>query len=350
MLTNVSAAEYSGSFESGIYTGNTAAGNIVEREANGADTGYSSIMFSWNGPVKNGTNENGISTSEFGISSSGDIYVVTFGPELEDEVSTTPLEEEIPEETPSSSIPSSGGGGGGSSHRDTYGLVAGDILTIIIDDETHTITVDSVGEDSATLTVASTPQTIELVAGETKELDITDTYSGTDVAITLDSVSDLRRIVITVEDLTAENNADETTPEETPSPNENSPLLQTITGAVSAMSSPQVLETAYEVKQGISTVTKWIILVNIALGILVGMGIAAKKIEKQRIYAVFHQKTKQEFIAQELKRVEDYVKQAMKQGYRYENIKLDLLDAGWQEYEVDEVVVNAMLAEKQILL
>lgn len=341
-LPSVSAADYIGEG----YGGNTAFGTFVQRHAD--FEGLTSIIFGWSGPVKNGTNEDGISSSALGISANGDVYVVTFGADLEDVIPPTLPKEEVSQPVPSSSIPSSIGGGGGSSHRDTYGLVTGDILTILIGGETHPITIDSVWNDHATLTVKSVPKKIDLIVGETKKLDITNTYPGTDVAITLDSVSDLRQIVITVEDLTQKTEEEKIAAEEVIQEQQQMPeFLKTITGAVAAIQTPQVQEAAKEVKQGITTATKWILLLNIALGILVGTGITAKKLQQRRIYNVFHQKTKQELIAEELKKVERYVIQAMREGYHYEGIKEQLLDVGWQEYEVDEVIVNAMFAEKQ---
>lgn len=348
----ISATTYNASAPEGVYTGDSAIGTLVEREANGTGNGYSSVIFGSSGPLTNGTNQNGVSTSGFGISASSDIYVVTFGPELEDAspIAAEPLEEEQKAQE-SSLIPPSdaGGGGGGSSRRDTYGLTTGDILTIIINGETHTITINSVRENDATLTVESVPQKIELTVGETKELDITASYLGSDVAITLDSVSDLRKIILTVEDLTTRTSEEEIK-EETLTEQEQTPeLLQTITAAVSAIETLQIQETTKEIRQGITSATKWIILINIALGILISTGVGAKKLQQRKIYNIFHEITKEELITQDLKKVEFYVKQTMKQGYHYQEIKEQLLGVGWLEYEIDEVITNAMLAEKQEL-
>lgn len=350
VLKNTEAYSYIG-LGSGAYVGSVAQGTLVERQANANGLGYESVIFSWAGPLKNGTN-GGITVSDFGVSAAGDTYIVTMGPELEDTVVAAKEEQAMEEEQATTTIASSGGGGGGgSSRRDTYGLIVGDILTIIINDEVHTLSVDEIYEGSAVLTVRSVGKTIELNIGETQQLDIIDSYSGEDVALTLVSVSELRKVVITVEDLTQEESTGETVSEteQQQEEQETVPALERITGAVTGINTEQVQKVAKEVKKGVTTATKWIILVNVVFGILAGSMIAAKKVQERRIYKIFHQKPRQELIAEELKKVEIYAKQAMQQGQRYEEIKQNLLHAGWQEYEVDEVVVNAMLAEKQTL-
>ncbi|MEK6867309.1 MAG: hypothetical protein AABX98_00660, partial [Nanoarchaeota archaeon] len=91
---------------------------------------------------------------------------------------------------------------------------------------------------------------------------------------------------------------------------------------------------------------KYVLLANIITGILVGSMVAAREIKRRRIYNVFHQPTKQEQVDEELKKLRQYATAAIQDGRTIYDIKSDLLDAGWFEYEVDEALVDIMLKEK----
>ena len=187
-----------------VFSSDSAFGNIVERDVNytpvGDEPSWSAVLFSWGGPLANATGVIDVATAGFGVSAVGDILVLTMGPELEDEEPTEEEEEEVIEEE-SSGVPSSGGGGGGSSSRDTYALIVGDKLTVLINGEAHTIEITEIRETSAVLTIESTTIVVEINEGETEEIDL-DEDGVADMAITLDNVSELRKITITVEDLT----------------------------------------------------------------------------------------------------------------------------------------------------
>jgi macrodomain Ter protein organizer (MatP/YcbG family) len=252
-------------------------------------------------------------------------------------------EEEIEE---SSGIPSSGGGGAGSSsRRDTYGLIVGDKLTVIINGESHTITITEVRESSATFLIKSVAIEVELDVGETKEIDLNNDGLP-DMGITLEGVSELRKITITVEDLTQredeveeiEDSLDEEQPEADP--------LERITGAVIGIDTQKIEEVSKDVRETTTAVVKYVIFANVIAGILVGSMVAAREIKRRRMYNVFHQQTKQEVVDAELEKLRQYAAAAMKNGRNIYDIKSDLLEAGWFEYEVDEALVDTMLKEK----
>lgn len=346
VLPGVLGITFSGLGSEGTYSSDSSFGNIVEKSVSGVGEagGFSSIMFSWGGPLKNGTGTEGTSTSGLGISAAGDTYIITFGAVLEEEsrVEEETKEEEIEE---SSGVPSSGGGGAGSSsRRDTYGLIVGDKLTVIIAGERHTITITEVRESSATLLIESVGIEVELEVGEIKEIDLNNDGLA-DMAITLDAVSELRKITITVEDLTQredEIEEAETVEEE----KEQVDSLERITGAVIGLDTEKIQEVSKEVRETTTAVVKYVLFANVIAGILVGSMVAAREIKRRRIYNVFHQPTKQEIVEVELKKLRQYASEAMKSGRTIYEIKSDLLEAGWFEYEVDEALVDTMLKEK----
>lgn len=334
-----------GTNSDGTYSTESSFGNIVERSVNDTHSeGFSSIMFSWGGPLANGTGIEGVSTSGLGVSAAGDAYIMTFGPELEDETASVEQETEEEEIEESGGIPSSGagGGGGGSSKQDTYGLVIGDKLTVLINKEKHTITILGVRESSVMLLIESKAIEIEVGLGETKEIDF-DEDGIADMAVTLDAVSELRKITITVEDLTGKEVTAETRSREE---KEQVDPLERITGAVIGLDTEKIEEVNKEVREATTIVVKYVLFANVIAGILVGSMVAAREIKRRRIYSVFHQQTKQELVEVELKKLRQYASTAMKSGRTMYDIKTDLLEAGWFEYEVDEALVDTMLKEK----
>ncbi len=353
---NVFAITFNGTTatsERHVLSSNSAFGNIVEREVNytptGSEPSWSAILFSWGGPLANGTGVIDIATAGFGVSAVGDILVLTMGPELEDEepVVEEEEEEEIIEEE-GGNIPSSGGGGGGSSSRDTYGLVLGDKVTVLIDGESHTIEITEVRETSAVLTIESTAQVIELDVGETIEIDL-DGDGIADMAITLDAVSELRRITITVEDLTAREEVETEVVEEESIFAEP---LERITGAVAAMDidAEALKQVKEEVQETTSTIIKYVLLINLLIGALLGTIIAAREMHRRRIYRFFHQRSREDIVREKLIELEKYVHKAYEEGLSFDEIKEALLEAGWYEYEVDEVVTNVMFKKESSLV
>ena len=336
-----------------IATSDSAFGNIVERDVNytqlHGEPSYSAILFSWGGPLANATEMISIGTAGFGISAVGDILVLTMGPELEDEEPVIEEEEEEVIEEESSGVPSSGGGGGGSSSRDTYALIVGDKLTVIINGEPHTIEITEISDTSAVLTIESTTIVIEINEGETKEIDL-DGDGIADMAITLDDVTELRKITITVEDLTLR---EEETIEEVEE--EESILaepLERITGAVTGINidAEKIKEVKQEVEQTTNTVLKYVLLINLVVGAILGTVIAAREMHRRRIYTFFHQKSREDIVRDQLKELETYVHKAYQEGLSFDEIKEALLEAGWLEYEIDEVVTNVMFKKESSLV
>ena len=335
-----------------VFSSDSAFGNIVERDVNytpvGDEPSWSAVLFSWGGPLANATGVIDVATAGFGVSAVGDILVLTMGPELEDEEPTEEEEEEVIEEE-SSGVPSSGGGGGGSSSRDTYALIVGDKLTVLINGEAHTIEITEIRETSAVLTIESTTIVVEINEGETEEIDL-DEDGVADMAITLDNVSELRKITITVEDLTLR---EEETREE--AEEEESFLaepLERITGAVTGINIDveKIKEVKQEVEQTTNTVIKYILLINLVVGAILGTVIAAREMHRRRIYKFFHQKSKEDIVRDQLKDLETYVHKAYEDGLSFDEIKEALLEAGWLEYEIDEVVTNVMFKKESSLV
>ncbi len=339
---------FSGGSSEGTYSSDSSFGNIVEKSVTGVNdaNGFSSEVFSWGGPLKNGTGTEGVSTAGMGITAVGDTYIITFGPELEEEAQAAPQAVPVQEQEEGGNVPSSGGGGGGSSsRRDSYGLIEGDKLNVLINGESHTITVLKIREDSATLRIESDVIEIELEWKETKEIDL-DHDGIVDMAITLEAVSELRKITITVEDITQRDDASEEREESLGEEQIEADPLERITGAVVGLDTEKIQEVSKEVRETTTALVKYVIFANVIAGILVGSMVAAREIKRRRIYNVFHQQTKQEVVDAELKKLRSYVAAGMKSGRTIYDIKSDLLEAGWFEYEVDEALVDAMLTEK----
>ncbi len=334
-----------------VLSSDSAFGNIVEREVNYTNTGsepsWSAVLFSWGGPLANATEMMTIGTAGLGVSAVGDILVLTMGPELEDEVPVVE-EEEDEEVEESSSVPSSGGGGGGSSSKDTYGLIVGDKLTVLINGEPHTIEITEVREASAVLTIESTPIVVEIAQGETEEIDL-DGDDIVDMGITLDDVSELRKITITVEDLTLREEGETEVEEEQESILADP--LERITGAVAGIpiDAEKIREVKEEVQQTTSAVIKYILLINIVVGVILGTVIAAREMHRRKIYKFFHQKSKEDVVRDQLKELEIYVHKAYEDGLSFDEIKEALLESGWYEYEIDEVVTNVMFKKESSL-
>lgn len=327
---------------SNAYTSDSAQGSIVEKQVLSADNAYNSSIFSNGGPVKNGTNAADLSVSWFGISESGDIYVVTTGPELEESVtSVTPVT--VPETvSEGSGVPSSGtGGGGGSSRHDTYGLIVGDIVTVLINSIPHDIEITSIEEQSAVLTVDSI-YIIVLELKETIKIDV-DNDGVEDMSITLDSLSDLRKITITVEDMTYVQEESITQKAEMPEP------LERITAAVSALPAQDIAEAGFTVGKKTGVFLTYLIGLNLVVGLLVASVVATKKLQQRRIYTVFHAQSQEQLIQQGLAKVQHYVSTSIGAGKSVASIKGELLGAGWQEYEIDSIMVDAMLKEQETI-
>ncbi len=342
-LYTVSAITISGADPSGnIYTSDSAQGSIVEKQVLSADSTYNSSIFSDGGPIKNGTNAADMSVSGLGISALGDIYVVTTGPDITDPVpaavTPTPSTPSTPE---SSSVPSAGGGGGGSSHRDTYGLIVGDVVTVVIEDSPHEIEIVEVKESSAVLAIDGASP-VEIQLKETITIDV-DGDSIDDISITLDSVSELKKITITVTDLTTFHEAEEVEEQPTSLPES----LEQITGAVSALPVQEIAQATVAISKKTSVILTYIVGMNLIVGLLVASVFATKKYQQRRIYNVFHAPSKQELIQKELAKVQNYVSSAMESGRAVHSIKQELLGVGWQEYEIDTIMVDAMLKEEE---
>ena len=92
----------------------------------------------------------------------------------------------------------------------------------------------------------------------------------------------------------------------------------------------------------------YILAINAVAGIILSGAYAVHKIHRSRIYTVFHTESKQEFIQQQLAKVQSYVSASMDAGRSVASIKDELLGVGWQEYEIDSIMVNAMLKEQDI--
>ncbi len=344
LVNTISALVINGTdASSNTYTSDSAQGGVVEKHVLNADYSYNSSIFSWGGPIANATNAADLSVSELGVSDVSEIYVVTIGPDITDTIPDSAPAEVPPVIETSSAIPSSGGSGGGSSSHDTYGLIVGDIVTIIINNEPHTITITDIGEDSAVLTLDDN-QIIELSINEEKYIDFNN--DGTDeITITLDSVSELRKITITVFDLTRQE-----IPEEPPIKEQEQPVaLERITTAVSAVDIQKVEEVTKEISKTTGTIVTYIVGLNVLMGILLGSMYSVKKIKQRRIYAVFHAQSSEEVVKQELAKLQLYVSGAMETGKSVALIKQELLETGWQEYETDSIMVDAMLKEQENL-
>lgn len=319
---------------------NTAQGSIVEKDVLSGNNAYNSTIFSWGAPLGNATSEASLSASWFGISSSGDVYVMTIGPELEESVaSVTPVT--VPETvSEGSGVPSSGtGGGGGSSHHDTYGLIVGDIVTVLINSIPHEIEITSIKEQSAVLTVDNI-YIITLELKETVKIDV-DNDGIEDMSITLDSLSDLREITITVEDMTYMQEESITQEAEMPEP------LERITAAVSALPAQDIAEAGFTVGKKTGVFLTYLIGLNLVVGLLVASVVATKRLQQRRIYTVFHAQSQEQLIQQELAKLQHYVSASMDAGKSVASIKRELLTAGWHEYEIDSMMVDAMLKEEE---
>ncbi|MFA6888993.1 MAG: hypothetical protein WC254_05870 [Candidatus Woesearchaeota archaeon] len=320
-----------------VYTSDGAQGTIVEKNVLSSDNTYNSSIFSWGCPLINATNAN------LGVSASGNIYVLTLGPDITDPIpSSIPVSPVLPS-TPesSSSVPSSSGGGGGSSTQDTYGLIIGDILTVKINDEPHTITITNIFESSAVITVDE-KYIVELNVNEEKEIDLNNDGIN-ELSITLDNVSELRKITITVSNLIV-NKLEEEVVEETET--SFTPSLNRITGGVSAVDVQQIEEIGKQISKTTSTIITYLVVLNLIGGILFGSIYSVKKIKQRRIYAVFHAQSKEDMVKQQLAKVQSYVSIAMDSNRTVSSIKQELLSQGWQEYEIDSIMVDAMLKEQ----
>ncbi|PIN78342.1 hypothetical protein COV16_06055 [Candidatus Woesearchaeota archaeon CG10_big_fil_rev_8_21_14_0_10_34_8] len=340
------AITFTGTDGSDVYSSDDSAiGSIAQRDANDTATNTESIIFSWGGPVGNGSSAADLSSSGLGISASSDTYIITFGPDLTEDVAVSTPTSPPAETESSSSIPSSGGGGGSSS-RETYGLVVGDKLTVLINNQPYKIAIKTVKEDNVELTIEEISETFELKLDETKEFDL-DKDNIPDMSITLDAVSDLLRVTITVEDLTKQKEQ-ETINKDQDIINAAEVLeaVKPITGAAIGMMSEQ----AAEVKTSLKTALTTIIGLNVLLGVILNGLFTAKHIKMQRAYKAFHTKNKQDIINLELKKVEAYVAKALHNGYSKDQIKHNLLIAGWQEQEIDEILVEAMLNQDDRLI
>ena len=71
---------------------------------------------------------------------------------------------------------------------------------------------------------------------------------------------------------------------------------------------------------------------------------------RRRIYQFFHQKSKEDIVRDQLKELEIYVHKAYREGLSFDEIKEALLEAGWLEYEIDEVVTNVMFKKESSLV
>lgn len=321
----------SGSSGSDTYTSDSAQGSIAQRDLSSA-SGHSGIVFSWGGPLADATGSSGTNA-----------YLLTIGPDFSDPEVAPPPPEEAAAVVAESHIPSSGGGGGGSSSRDSYGLTEGDKITVLINAQSHTISIDKVLEDAAVLTIESLPQTITIRVGETKEIDFEDDGIA-DMAITLDAVSELRRVTITVEDLTVkkEEQEQQTETEETPTP------LEKITGAINGLDTEKLQALQEETQIAARTMTTYVLGINLLLGVLLGALFVAKHIQKQRLFSFVHQQSKQERIKQELQKVQHYAAQALQANISFQKVKKTLLTAGWHEYEIDQILVEEMLKSDRL--
>lgn len=327
LLPSISALVISGSDGINTYTSDSAQGSIAERGVT-SSSGHSGIVFSWGAPLANATN-----------TVDGKTYVVTIGPDFSDPETPAVVEEEEAEVVEGGGVPSSGGGGAGSSSRDTYGLIIGDQLTVLIGGEKHTITIDDVFDERVTVTIDGNERQ-ELIVGETTEIDL-DEDGIPDMALTLDAVSELRRVTITVEDLT-QKKEDEEEQIEAAQEKEVS-ALEKITGAIPGLNTEQLKKLREETETRAITISSYILAINLFLAILLGILFVARQVQKQRIYTFFHQQSKEELIQQELQKVQGYASKALQAGIHFQEVKQNLLTAGWHEYEIDEILVNEML-------
>jgi hypothetical protein len=357
LIPTASALNFNGSDENSIQikSRDSASGSIAKRGANTTSDDTEAIVLSWGGPVGNGTNAADLSTSDFGTSdlktSATDTYIITFGPDLRRPVAASIS---IPEASgpPSSGIPSSGGGGGGSSSRETYGLVVGDKLTFLINKEPYTISIDEVKEASADFTLVESGEKFTLALDEIKEFDLTNNGQ-IDMTFTVDLISELRRVTITIQDMTKV--VQETNPEEQETTIEAEPLeaitgmaigaKDRVGGAIAMLNAAEMKETATTTSHALT----YIFAMNILLGILLTSFFTAKHVQKRRVYNVFHQPNKKEIVNKGFQQMHNFVKQSLASGYNYKQVRESLVQAGWQQEEIDAILVDAMLEQNSRL-
>lgn len=313
---------------------NTAQGSIAERQVSGTDSENipsSGIVFSWGAPLGNGTNL-----------FEGDTYFITLGPVLEEEEVVKKEEGSALPPLPTLAIPSSGGSSAGSSRQQIYDLIVGDKLTVLIRNQPHTIAIDKIGEDYVMVTVQSNAQTLKIFVGETKMVDL-DADSNADISITLDAVSDLRKVQITVEEIEIEEQ------EEFIEKIESAEPLKQVTGAVAGLvehveASAGDVQTLRVVLQ---TATPYVGLV--LLGLLLSSLFTAKYVRQRRLYTLISEQEKEELVQEELQKIQAYARSALLKEHSQEHIKQTLLQTGWQEEEINTALVDAMLSQENRL-
>lgn len=330
LLPVVFAITFTGSSEGGdtFSSTNTAQGTIAERQVVGTES--SGIIFSWGAPLGNGSNIVG-----------GDTYFITIGPVLEEEEIVKKEEGSAPPPAPAPAIPSSGGGGAGPSGKQSYGLVVGDKLTVLVKDQSHTIAIDEVGEDYVLVTIESTAQTLKITVGETKLVDL-DADGIADSSITLDSVSDLRKVQITVEEIQTEEQEEVIEEVQAVEP------LKRVTGAVAGLAETEMQDLEASFKQKATKVMQNVspLVGIILLGILLGGLFTAKYVQQGRLNALSNELEKEELIQQELQKIQAYARTALSKGHSQKNIKQELLRAGWLKEEVNTALVDALLNQE----
>lgn len=313
---------------------NTAQGSIAERQVSGADSENipsSGIVFSWGAPLGNGTNL-----------FQGDTYFITLGPVLEEEEVVKKEEGSALPPLPTLAIPSSGGSSAGSSRQQIYDLIVGDKLTVLIRNQPHTIAIDKIGEDYVMVTVQSNAQTLKIFVGETKMVDL-DADSNADISITLDAVSDLRKVQITVEEIEIEEQ------EEFIEKIESAEPLKQVTGAVAGLAE-HVEASAGDVQTlrvVLQTATPYVGLV--LLGLLLSSLFTAKYVHQRRLYTLISEQEKEELVQEELQKIQAYARSALLKEHSKEHIKQTLLQTGWQEEEINTALVDAMLSQENRL-
>lgn len=330
------AITFTGTSGSDTYSStNTAQGSIAERQASGTDSESipsSGIVFSWGAPLGNGSNILGTDT-----------YIITMGPVLEEEEIVIKDEggAAVPA-PPVPAIPSSGGGGAGPSGKQSYSLVVGDKLTVLVKDQPHTIAIDKVGEDYVMVTVQSTAQTLKIFVGETKLVDL-DADSNADVYITLNSVSDLRKVQINVEEIETEEQ------EELMEKAESVESLKQVTGAVAGLADKIEIPSGdiQELRVVLQTATPYIGLVM--LGLLLSSLFTAKYVQQRRLYALSAEQEKEELVQEELQKLYIYTQHALAKGCTQDAIKTELLHTGWREEEINTALVDAILSQENRL-
>ncbi len=326
----VFAITFTGTSGSDTYNStSTAQGTITERQMTGTES--SGIVFSWGAPLGNGSNTMGTDT-----------YFITIGPVLEEEEIVKKEEGSAPPSPPSPAIPSSGGGGAGPSSKEKYSIVVGDKLSVLVQNQLHTIAIDKVGEDYVIVTVQSTAQTLKITIGETKLVDL-DADSSADIAITLNAVSDLRKVQITIEEIQSEDQ------EELINTESSVEQLKRITGAVTGIAQrvESTASEAQELKAVLQNVAPFLGIVM--LGLLFSSVLTAKYIQQRRWDALFSEQEKEAQVQEELKKIQAYMRAALSKGHSQENVKQELLQTGWQEEEINTALVDAMLSQNNRL-